>query len=70
MSEYLKFDYLKNEMSFGIEIKTFFLVLQVVFFRHKKQTSKNVADTTFKDIINPHICLLKMANFSVKTNNE
>ena len=27
--------------------KTFFLVSQVLSFRHKKQTSKNVADTTF-----------------------
>ena len=28
--------------------KTFFLLLQVLLFRHTKQTSKNVADTTFK----------------------
>ena len=28
--------------------KTFFLVSQVLSFRHTKQTSKNVADTTFK----------------------
>ena len=27
--------------------KTFFLVSQVLSFGHKKQTSKNVADTTF-----------------------
>ena len=28
--------------------KTFFLVSQVLSFRRKKQTSKNVVDTTFK----------------------
>ena len=28
--------------------KTFFLVSQVLSFRHTKQTSKNVVDTTFK----------------------
>ena len=45
----LKFDYLKNEKSFRSEIKkTLFLVSQVLSFRHTKQTSKNVADTTFK----------------------
>ena len=47
ISENLKFDYLKNEKSFRSEIKTFLLVSQVLSFRHKKQTSKNVADTTF-----------------------
>ena len=44
----LKFDYFKNEKSFRSEIKAFFLVSQVLSFRHTKQTSKNVADTTFK----------------------
>ena len=44
----LKLDYLKNEKSFRSEIKIFFLVLKVLSFRHSKQTSKNVADTTFK----------------------
>ena len=29
--------------------KTFFLVSQVLYFRLKKQTSKNVADTVFND---------------------
>ena len=47
MSEKLKFDYL-NEKSFRSQIKTFFLVSQVLAFRRKKQISKNVADTTFK----------------------
>ena len=28
--------------------KTFFYFLQVVMFRHTKQTNKNVADTNFK----------------------
>ena len=45
--QYLKFDYLKNEESFRHEIKRIILVLQVLSFRHTKQTSKNVADTTF-----------------------
>ena len=31
-----------------MEYETFFLVSQVLSFRHTKQTSKNVADTTFK----------------------
>ena len=44
----LKLDYLKNEKSFRSEIKSIFLVSKVLFFRHTKQTSKNVADTTFK----------------------
>ena len=34
--------------AFEVKLKTFFLVLQVLLFRHTKQTSKNVADTTFK----------------------
>ena len=47
----LKFDYLKNEKSFQRAFqKRFFLVPQVLSFRHTKQTSKNVADTTFKII--------------------
>ena len=44
ISEKFKFAYLKNEKSFQSEIKTFFLVSQVLY---TKQTSKNVADTTF-----------------------
>ena len=47
-SKILKFDLLENGNSFWIEIKTFFLVLWVLSSRFKKQTSKNVADTTFK----------------------
>ena len=31
--------------------KTFFLVWQVLSFKLKKQTSKNVVDTTFKSLI-------------------
>ena len=49
-SKILKFDFLKNEKSFWSEIKTFFLVWQVLSLRLKKQTSKNVADTTFKKV--------------------
>ena len=47
----LKVDYLKNEKSCQSEIKTFFCVLIVLSFRHTKHTSKNVADTTFKDAL-------------------
>ena len=40
-------------MSFRSEKKkkTFFLVSQGLSFRHAKQTSKNVADTTFKVLL-------------------
>ena len=34
--------------AFKVKQKTFFLVSQVLSFRYKKQTSKNVVDTTFK----------------------
>ena len=43
----LKVGYLKNKKSFQSEIKNIFLALQVLSFRHVKQTSENVADTTF-----------------------
>ena len=33
--------------AFEVKLKTFFLVSKVLCFRHAKQTSKNVADTTF-----------------------
>ena len=36
----------------AFEYLNFFLVSQVLSFRHKKQNSKNVADTTFKDTHN------------------
>ena len=37
-------------MKRAFEVKqTFFLVSQVLSFRHTKQTSKNVADTTFNN---------------------
>ena len=42
----------------------FFLVWQVLLFRLKKQTSKNVADTTFKDAIN---LLCSCGNFAKST---
>ena len=44
----LKFGFLKNETSFWSEIKNIFLVWQVLPFRIKKQTNKNVVGTTFK----------------------
>ena len=44
----VKLDYLKNEKSFRNQIKVFFLVSQVLSFRHTKQTSKNEAEATFK----------------------
>ena len=46
----LRVDYLKNKKSFRNETKSIFLALQVLSFIHAKQTSKNVADTTFKEI--------------------
>ena len=51
-----KFDYLKNEKSFRSEVKSIFLVSQMLSFRHAKQTSKNVADTTFKDLMLEIVC--------------
>ena len=52
----MEFEYLKlynlifsrTKRAFEVEQKTFFQVPQVLSFRIKKQTSKNVADTTFK----------------------
>ena len=38
--------------AFEVKQKTFFLVSQVLSFRRKKQTTKNVADTTFKYLEN------------------
>ena len=34
--------------AFEVKLKTYFFVSQVLSFWHTKQTSKNVADTTFK----------------------
>ena len=47
--ENLQFDYFKNKKSFRSEIKNIFLVSQVLSFRDKIQTSKNVADRTFNN---------------------
>ena len=47
----LKVDYPKNKKSFQSEIKIFFVASQVLSFRHVKQTSKNVADTTFNMLV-------------------
>ena len=38
--------------AFEVKEKTFSLVSQVLSFRHIKQTSKNVADTTFNYELN------------------
>ena len=43
----MKFSFVENEKSFLSEIKTIFQILQVFPLRLEKQTSKNVADTTF-----------------------
>ena len=39
------------ERAFEVKWKTFFLVPQVLSFKPKKQTSENVADTTFKGCV-------------------
>ena len=44
----LKVDYLKNEKSFRSEIKCIFPCFASALFYTYKQTSKNVANTTFK----------------------
>ena len=52
----MKFEYLKSynwnisrkKKAFEVKWKTFFLVSKVLSFRHFFQTSKSVADTTFK----------------------
>ena len=38
----------RTKRAFQVKLKTFFLVSRVLSFRHTKQISKNVADTTFK----------------------
>ena len=51
ISEYLKSQNLiisRTKRAFKVKLKTFLLVSQVPSFRHTKQTSKNVAGTTFK----------------------
>ena len=39
---------LRTKRAFEVKWKIFFLVLQVLSFRIEKQSSKNVADKTFK----------------------
>ena len=56
----LKFDYLKNEKSFRIEIKNIFFVSQVLSVRHINQTSKNVAESTFNDKIMNSDCTFSL----------
>ena len=48
ISKILKFDFLKNEKSFWSETKNVLQISQVLSCRLEKQTSKNVADLTFK----------------------
>ena len=38
-----------EQIKLSVEIKTFFLVSQVLSFKHTKQTSKNVADTIIEN---------------------
>ena len=38
-----------EQKKLSVEIKTFFLVSQVLSFKHTKQTSKNVADTIIEN---------------------
>ena len=52
--------------AFKVKQKTLFLVSQVLYFRHTKQTSKNVANTTFKAIIRPLFSFLKNKNINQK----
>ena len=47
----------KTKRAFEVKEKTFFLVSQLLSFRNIKQTSKNVADTTFKEFCD--LCNLK-----------
>ena len=37
------------KIAFEVKENAFFTVSKVLYLRHTKQTSKNVADTTFKD---------------------
>ena len=54
ISKILKFDFLENGKSFWNK-KTFSQVSQVLSFKLKKQTSKNVANTTFTLCLRCHI---------------
>ena len=44
--------------AFEVKKKFFFLVLQVLSFKHTKQTSKIVAEITFKELMKKAIALL------------
>ena len=55
--------FLRTKRAFEVKKnKTFFLVWQVLPFRLKKQTSRNVAGTTFKCLLNHHD-LIKPPNY-------
>ena len=51
--------------AFKVKQKTCFLVSEVLSFKHKKQTSKNVADKTFKVKHSP-LFVFKKFLFKVK----
>ena len=42
--------YVITKLSKSVQISMFFLVSQVLPFKHAKESSKNVADTTFKEL--------------------
>ena len=50
------------EIAFKVKQKTFFLVLQVLSIRQTKQTSKNVADTTFKEALHCQVGQISKQN--------
>ena len=62
--EYLKFNFLENEKSFQSETKNSFSQFHLLF-RLKKQTSKNVADTTFKAPSGYKISVLTFLHFAL-----
>ena len=53
----------KTKRAFEEKWKAFFLVLQELSFRFEKQTSKNVADTTFKYVLSEKKWYCKYHNF-------
>ena len=72
----MTFEYLKNQnliisrtkRAFEVKQKTFFLVSKMLSFRYTKQSSKNVADTTFKWIMKIIIFVL-WGQISLKISN-
>ena len=56
------------ERAFEAKKNSIFLASKVLSFRHTKQTSKNVADTTFK--VNDNSTNLSMFNLILSLNIE